>query len=165
MSANAIEIYRNTIWSDTLKWKGIDLASGTGVIWGNTITGPYQIPIGGIDYKSSDPRTVKLCDGTDPADQNVPGQSGWHCQYQLGSHNKGANAVSYPLYLWDNIIAPVPTVNGDSWTQSLNGKGLNTLQITSGANHVKSGRDFFNGINRPGYQPYTYPHPLVKSVP
>jgi len=29
---------------------------------------------------------------------------------------------------------------------------------------VKDGVDFFNGVPKPGYTPYAYPHPLVTSM-
>jgi hypothetical protein len=148
-SANAYEIYNNTFWTDTNKWKGIDISAGTGVVWGNTFTGPYDVPIGGIDYKSSDNRGVPLCDGTDPADQNTPGQSGWRCQYQIGSQGQGPTAIGSPLYLWNN------TANGIS----------TGMDVTDGANHVVAGRDYLNNGStpKPGYTPYTYPHPLTGS--
>jgi hypothetical protein len=146
VSAHAYEIYKNTFWTNTSKWKGLDISAGTGAVWGNTFTGPYTYPIGGIDYKSFDPRSVKLCDGSDPADQNVAGQSGWRCQYQIGSHGEGPSAVGYPLYLWNN------TANGSSVG----------MVVTNGANHVQANRDYFNNGStpKPGYSPYTYPHPL-----
>jgi hypothetical protein len=146
VSAHAYEIYNNTFWTNTSKWKAIDISSGTGVVWGNTFTGAWTYPIGGIDYKSFDPRSVRLCDGTDPADQNVPGESGWRCQYQIGSHGEGSTAVGYPLYIWNNLA---------------NGSQAGMV-VTDGANHVKSGRDYFNNgtVAKPGYAPYSYPHPL-----
>src|SRR5262249_9792476 len=107
-SANAWEIYNNTFRADTNKWKGLDISAGTGVVWGNTLTGDYTIPIGGIDYKTVDPRGIPACDGSDPADQNTPGESGWRCQYQIGSQGEGATAIGYPAYLWNN------TANGSS---------------------------------------------------
>jgi len=217
-SGNAWEVYDNTLWSDTWKWEGFTMASGTGVIFGNTITGPYQHPIGGLDYKS-DPSLVAqylnymtqmpnvlVCDGNDPADQDVPvacqltpslatsngftacpsGQqvsspltalpsgvmastmAGWRCQYQMGTQGMGAAATSYPIYVWDNTIAPVTTVScatGCSYIDSLNGTGLNGLFITDGAQHVVENRDFFNDTKRPGYTPFTYPHPLAAAGP
>ena len=84
-SANAYEIYNNTFWTDSNKWKAMDITAGTGVIWGNTISGDFSVPIGAIDYKTADPRSIPPCDGNDPADQNTPGESGWRCQYQIGS--------------------------------------------------------------------------------
>ena len=105
------------------------------------------MPIGGIDYKTADPRDISPCDGDDPDDQNIPGQSGWRCQYQIGSQGYGSTAVGYPAYIWSN------TINGQ----------LVGMVVTGGANHVVSGRDYFNNgtTPKPGYVPYTYPHPLA----
>lgn len=147
-SANAWEIYNNTFSRPNGSgWKGLDISAGTGVVWGNKFTGDLTVPIGAIDYKSFDPRSSKLCDGTDPKDQNVPGESGWHCQYQIGSQGQGPTAVSYPVYTWNN------TLNGAS-------TGMN---CTNGCNHLKAGRDFINNgsTTKPGYIPYAYPHPLT----
>lgn len=145
VSANAYEIYNNTFWTNTNKWKGLDISAGTGVVWGNTFTGDWTLPIGAMDYKSFDPRSVRRCDGTDPVDQNTPGQAGWRCQYQIGSMGEGPTAYGYPLYTWNN------TKNGS----------LVGMVCTDGCNHVQSNRDFINnGLTpKPGYTPYTYPHP------
>jgi hypothetical protein len=155
VSANAYEIYNNTFLTDASYsiHKGIDASAGTGVIWGNTITG-YNIPIGAIDYKSFDPRSCKLCDGTDSADQNVAGQSGWRCQYQIGTQGEGATAYSYPLYLWNN-----KTASGNSVGMS--------CTAGQGCNHVQENRDYYNNgtTPKPGYTPYTYPHPLQGAAP
>ena len=146
VSANAFELYKNTFTSNSSKWKAFDVSAGTGVIWGNTIPSTYSVPIGAMDYKTFDPRSVRRCDGTDPADKNVPGQSGWICQYQIGSMGEGPTAYSYPLYTWGN------TVNG----------GIVGMTCTDGCTHVQSGRDYINNGStaKPGYTPYAYPHPL-----
>lgn len=146
VSANAFEIYKNNFTASTDQWKSIDISAGTGVVWGNTFTGPISIPIGAIDYKSFDPRSVKLCDGNDPADQNVAGESGWRCQYQIGTMGEGKTAYSYPLYVWGNVAS---------------GAAIG-MKCTDGCNHVKEGRDFINNgtAAKPGYTAYTYPHPL-----
>lgn len=146
-SANAWEIYNNSFSRPSSnQWKGLDMSAGTGVIWGNKFTGDYTVAIGGIDYKSFDPRYAKLCDGSDPKDQNTPGQTGWRCQYQIGSQGQGKSAVGAPAYLWNN------TKNGVSVG----------MTVTSGFNHVVAGRDYFNNGStpKPGYTPYVYPHPL-----
>ena len=146
VSANAYEIYENTFSTTTNKWKGLDVSAGTGVIWGNTFAGDYSVVIGAIDYKSFDPRSVRLCDGSDPADQNVPGESGWRCQYQIGSMGEGPTAYGYPLVLWGN------TKDG----------AAAGMACTNGCNHVKADRDFINAsAPKSGYTPYVYPHPLV----
>ena len=146
VSANAYEIYNNTFTADSNKWKGLDLTAGTGVVWGNTMTGDFSFPIGAMDYKTADPRGIGRCDGTDPADQNVAGESGWRCQYQLGTQGEGATAYSYPLYVWSN------SVNGTT----------EGMECTDGCSHVQEGRDFINNgtVPKPGYTPFVFPHPL-----
>lgn len=146
-SANAWEIYNNVFSTTTNKWKGLDISAGTGVIWGNQFNGDWTVPIGGIDYKTYDPRSIPRCNGYDPADQNVPGQTGWRCQYQIGSQGHGSTAVGYPAYIWNN---------------TRNGKSVGMV-VTHGASHVVAGRDYFNNgaTTKPGYVPYTYPHPLA----
>ena len=49
-----------------------------------------------------------------------------------------------PAYFWDNTLDGRPA-------------GLH-----SSSPHVKEGVDFFNGMARPDYKPYMYPHPLAK---
>jgi hypothetical protein len=121
------------------------------VVWGNTFTGDWSVPIGAIDYKTSDPRSVSRCDGSDPADQNTPGQTGWRCQYQIGSMGEGSTAVGYPLYTWGNLK------NGS----------IVGMACTAGCEHVREGRDFINNgtAPKPGYTPFTYPHPLAQGGP
>jgi hypothetical protein len=150
VSANAYELYNNTFTTTSNKWKAFDVSAGTGVIWGNTISGDWSVPIGAIDYKSFDPRSVRKCDGSDPADKNVSGESGWICQYQIGSMSEGPTAYTYPLYVWSN------TKNGS----------VVGMQCTNGCNHVKSGRDYINNgtTPKPGYTPFRYPHPLQSGI-
>jgi hypothetical protein len=160
VSANAYEIYNNTFWTNTTKWKGLDISAGTGVIWGNTFTGggtyetDWSIPIGAMDYKSFDPRGLSLCDGNDPADQNVAGEAGWRCQYQIGTQSEGATAISYPLYVWDN------NHNGN-----LVGMVCTNGCEVNGRPHLLEGRDYINNgpTPKPGYSSFIYPHPLRES--
>lgn len=46
------------------------------------------------------------------------------------------------------------------WGNTINGDDVDTVADTP---HVVEGRDFINDTPRPGYTPYTYPHPLVGS--
>jgi hypothetical protein len=161
-SANAYEIYNNSFWTNTTKWKGLDISAGTGVIWGNNFIGggtwetDWTVPIGAMDYKSFDPRGLLPCDGNDPADQNVPGEAGWRCQYQIGTQGEGATAYSYPLYVWSNY----------------NNANLVGMECTAGCEvngrpHLLEGRDFINNgtTPKPGYTPFTYPHPFRQNDP
>jgi hypothetical protein len=58
---------------------------------------------------------------------------------------KWPRQVSEPCYSWNN-------------TQGKEPRNLFSVEPS-----MKEGRDFFNGTAKPGYKPYTYPHPLVKS--
>jgi hypothetical protein len=52
-----------------------------------------------------------------------------------------------PCYSWNNADG--------------SGKPLN---LGTGQPSIKEGRDFVNGTPKPGYKPYTYPHPLVTAA-
>ena len=67
---------------------------------------------------------------------------------------------SEPAYIWNN---------SRTITLALTDYGLNNGATScpasptpdSTVNYFKSGRDYFNGTAKPGYTPYTYPHPLT----
>lgn len=82
------------------------------------------------------------------------------CLDQIGS-GKGAllsgippeplawpNQVIDPLYLWNNSLS-----------------GGVARAAAAGNPHIAEGRDYFNETVKPGYTPYTYPHPLVDGTP
>jgi hypothetical protein len=48
-----------------------------------------------------------------------------------------------------------------SWNNTQDGKPVNLFSTEPS---IKEGRDFFNGVPRPGYKPYIYPHPLVTAA-
>ncbi|OGS28136.1 MAG: hypothetical protein A2297_09615 [Elusimicrobia bacterium RIFOXYB2_FULL_48_7] len=100
-----------------------------------------------------------MCDGTSSFDGNVipfgqPG-AGYPCLDQIG-RGPGTELLSgvtvqksEPVYLWNN------TVNGSPSGLIINtGCSARPLQIVEN-------RDYYNGIPRPGYTPYTYPHPMA----
>lgn len=164
-SGRAWEIYANAISNVGQQlFKGIDLTCGSGVVWNNAFAGNIQVPLGLYDYKTYDNRGIGACDGTQNEDGNTPGQSGWICQFQVGSsyvgvpsslpaHDPqfdapwykgdwGQYAVSDPAYFWGN------TYNGEA-----------TVPEDTGGTRLQAGRDYINDV-RPSYVPYTYPHPL-----
>jgi hypothetical protein len=66
-----------------------------------------------------------------------------------------------PGYIWGNSRQPLTNVGTSDY-------GLNQSNSCSGstydtsANYIVAGRDYFNGSTpKPGYTPYTYPHPLA----
>lgn len=165
-SARAWEVYENEIsncCSETL-FKALDITAGSGVAFNNTITGSVSNPVGLYDYKTYDDRGIGECDGTQQEDENTPGESGWVCQFQVGSAYEdvtglpeldptfndpwhegpwGDFAVSDPAYFWGN------TYNAST-----------TLPADTGGSRLEAGRDYINA-ERDGYTPYTYPHPLT----
>ena len=176
VSAHAWEIYGNTFDRNRPGgWKAIDLTAGTGVVYDNTFQGAadggfrgsHAFAIAFFNYKTAEAirhlggaATGAWCNGTDPLDQNVSGNNGWRCQYQIGTHFSGANAISMPVYLWGN------TCDGTVSSGCPNGGGVVDNATHGGpypsSAHIQLGRDFINNntTRKPGYTPYQHPHPL-----
>ena len=176
VSAHAWEIYGNTFDRNRPGgWKAIDLTAGTGVVYDNTFKGSadggfrgsHTYAIAFFDYKTAEAirqlggaATGAWCNGADPLDQNVSGNNGWRCQYQIGTHFSGANAISMPVYLWGN------TCDGTVSSGCPNGGGVVDNATHGGpypsSAHIRLGRDFINNntTRKPGYTPYQHPHPL-----
>ena len=168
-SGHAYEIYNNTFTTTIWLHKAIELNSGTGVIFNNAINGGWNYGIGLRDYKTAGPKVyngtvdVKICNGSDPVDQNNPGTTGWRCQYQVGTHGFGRRTV--PSHSTSGAIpATAPTaaaaaaIRRRSRMTSID-YAFSNMPTSA---HVVSGRDFINNGNtpKPGYTPYAYPHPL-----
>jgi hypothetical protein len=94
------------------------------------------------------------CNGGSPYDQNASG--GYRCVDQPGSGTSKLISGDPPPSGWvGNINEPIYI-----WNNTASGASRNT---TSGSTNVKSGRDYITGTPRPGYVPFTYPHPLTQS--
>ncbi len=66
---------------------------------------------------------------------------------------------SEPAYTWNNNRTMTITLTDYPPGQS---NSCPTTPILDSASHyLVSGRDYFNGTAKPGYTPYTYPHPLT----
>ena len=103
------------------------------------------------------------CDGTAPWDGNTgdPSGKGYRCLDQPGSGtsvdfkdtdvppNIPAQNTLEPIYVWGNLANDIPENCGNqSWSCGSDGV-------------VVAGRDIIYSTPRPGYVPFTYPHPLV----
>jgi hypothetical protein len=67
---------------------------------------------------------------------------------------------SEPIYIWNNSR----TMNVEQSDYGLNNGSTSCPSSPapdSTSNYVVSERDYFNGTAKPGYTPYTYPHPLT----
>jgi len=123
VGSNTWEVYKNTLKctgrDDLTDW-GITHRGGSGVIWGNTITG-------------CDPKTG-------------PGTQSKAIAFTIDEHETYPDPYQIKdTYLWDNTN---------------DGQPLTEVYITAKAlDYVKEDREYFL-YQKPGYTPYTYPHPL-----
>jgi hypothetical protein len=152
-SARSFEIYNNTFTDNASWFTALYLRGGTGVIFNNTFRG-YGSAINLLNFRSNQAYTPwGMCDGLGLWDGNQ--QGGYPCLDQIG---RGAGNLisgdapgplawpqqaSEPLYQWNNTFNGGP-VNASSQNSS--------IQVS---------RDYFNNVAKPGYAPYTYPHPLT----
>ena len=158
------EIYENsfslnyvTNWSRALHLRG-----GTGVIYNNTFSGDFAAPICVVNYRTGDGAghtqcgsNWNRCDGSDPLDGNADA-TGWPCLDQIGRSTGAIGSQSSdPLYEWNN------TLNGTDADISVYTGWNATCTNPSMADHIQAKRDYFNDTVKPGYTPYTYPHPLI----
>lgn len=170
------EIYQNDFLNDNgVNDKCIQLRGGTGVIWGNTAGGGggttgYKNFVVGLNFRSFTNYTTnfKKCDGSNPWDQNSD-PTGYGALDQVGRGqtldqirgnppiNQRTGDAAWPrnqldpVYVWSNTWTPVPNNPG----QYILSAGPSPCIVV--------GRDIIdNGDSpKPGYTPYTYPHPLV----
>ena len=170
------EFYQNSLsCTISLMARAVLLRGGTGVIWGNTFAGNDATHTGYVDAISTDEYRVwdpgqwvpwGHCDGTSPWDENSQG-NGYAALDQVGRgmcldqirndppvNQRTGNAAwprnqSEPVYVWSN-----------TWHQVPNNPGF---LIVNNQSIVQTGRDIIDNGNtpKPGYTPYTYPHPLV----
>jgi hypothetical protein len=126
--------------------------SGSGVIFNNKYSGNYR-GMNVTNYRSDQSYAPwGRCDGTSPWDENQPGGNGYACLDQIGhifGMTPGGSNTLQGLYEWGNTH---------------DGNNVNITVTAHGADvHIKVNRDFYNDTARPGYVPYTYPHPLQRA--
>jgi len=150
--------------------------SGTGVAFDNTIVngpnanqqfGTYDGFLELRNYRSSDGYTsgtgdmanASFCNGEvhrdGPVDGDFVGMQGYPCKDQTG---RTTNQELMPTYSWGNNFLGTDGGHlfvGGYGTVPDGGADRTTL-------HILEGRDYYNGVAKPGYLPYVYPHPLVQ---
>jgi hypothetical protein len=75
-----------------------------------------------------------------------------------GLSNATNDSITYvgdsePIYIWGNSRSPLNDQISDYG-------GTGCASPDSSANYIKSGRDYIDGTAKPGWSPYTWPHPL-----
>jgi hypothetical protein len=153
------------------------LRGGTALIYNNSLP-----PINSQDYPNKPDLNVTVMNlqrdgGPDPCwgtGFSTPGQY-YHAPRQVGFGNvtgtgranfPGDNVVnsltdafayvgdSDPIYIWGNTRSTYNVQVSDY------GSGGGCSNMDSSANYIQANRDYFNGTAKPGWSPYTYPHPL-----
>jgi hypothetical protein len=164
------EVYNNIIThtgSRGMSGNLISFRGGTGVIFNNTFTLATAWPGINTTIKFDHPRSVasygtyaKQCDGTSPWDGNTPGQYGYPCRDQIGTSTDSA-----PWVKSDNPTPPQALDPAYVWNNTYNGVTITSVFVpTSGYHnyHIVNNRDYYVGTTaKPGYAPYTCPHPLA----
>lgn len=171
--ARSWEIYENT-WTNAsgvdLQW--MNLRAGTGVVYNNILTETSQLhAIGLLAYSAYGYVSPCCC-----MPQGYP-----YCMDQIGRgkftgtktpgdvslaadcKNNRANwsQALEPAYFWNNTrngIASTPSVGGGS------GCAAECGVTQSEAAAIQLNRDYYTSA-KPGYTPFTYPHPLTTAVP
>jgi len=138
------------------------MRAGTGVVFGNDVSGTFGTTAILVDDERSDATSCAgiwtehpSCDGLGPYDGNTPGGAGYLCRDQIGaSDDSGLTTpqIAAPMYAWSNTVA----ATGET-VDILPAGGAGT------ARHVQNDRDFFNAMDA-AYAPYDYPHPLTAAL-
>lgn len=161
------EVYNNTVVydSDTYPDYFVYFRSGTGVVFGNTITNPRGMNSVLKMTNCRDPEVTGCggpsfppwgaCNGSSPYDGNFQTGGGYRCVDQPGAGtSRHLNGLATPTTAWvQNILDPAYV-----WGNTLTGS--TTFGVVAGSSNVQNNRDYYIGTARPGYTPYTYPHPL-----
>ena len=165
------EIYHNTFNAATGRaYDASALAGGTGVSFNNRYIG-FSEPFHFFYKRACEQAECaapynKPCDGTRAIDGNQH-PSGWRCRDALGT---GKNQASEPFYSWNNCdqtVAQYPLCSdtalcdcgGASHVVNLvpaSPRGCMSKLMTL----IAENRDYYNQTIKPGYVPFTYPHPL-----
>jgi hypothetical protein len=152
---HSFEIYGNTLTTTIAVYTCGRYRGGTGVVFNNTFSGPYQSSLIASSYRSCGSYAPwGKCDGTSSYDGNTPGMNGYPCLDQIG----------YATLIEGTTYQPQKSEPLYEWNNTLNGADLDIAvdnMCPEVADHIKANRDYYNDIPKPGYTPYTYPHPLV----
>lgn len=175
------EIYNNTINNPgPAIYTAIRSRGGSGVIWGNTITGNWNGFIILSEYRT-DPSYSLAADGPIGnidghfSDGTHPGATGWPLLDQTGRGSFPGAANTAAINNWPNSSsydqahyeASTPLYQ---WNNNYQGNTSPTCAVSNLQNedlahlYIVQGKDYFDNVPAPGYTPLVYPHPLVTSV-
>lgn len=124
----------------------IHIRGGTGVIYGNSMSGNISYAYWWEDYRaqgdSCGGRETSSVPGYGTVTANTSCPEGYPCAQQVG---RGQNNSSDKMYVWANTG--------------------NSAVVNTAPSYIQSGRDYvMNAGAKPGFSAYTYPHPLTLSA-
>jgi parallel beta-helix repeat protein len=172
------EIYQNTMSPSPTTgtpWCYFRSRGGTGVIWGNTITGgtgsfmilshfrasPQAPNVGGINPNADGgfdqtypgqgyPPRYPMLDQVGRGSFPGPNPGGWPNSYP---YTIAEYAALEPMYQWGNNF------RGDTSPEA--GVANLILGPDNSPLYIVKGRDYYDNIAKPGYTSLAYPHPLI----
>ena len=137
------EIYANQIENPGSNyWCPFFIRGGTGVIWGNTLSGSWTFKRVGFDNVRSHGSYGDggQCDGTSPWDGNEDA-TGWPCRDQIGR--------STDDWLWTDSN-PYPTQSSDPaylWLNRVVGANILPVEVVNNCDdYIKPNRDYYNEV-------------------
>ncbi len=168
------EVYGN-VW-ESFKSGGSAVAAylraGTGVFFNNSFINYGSTAMLLDNVRSYEARgSYGQCNGsaTGNVDGNESGKYGYSCRDQIGRGKDASlfifGSTPYP----SQALEPIYQLNNYRYTTRANyeqgsayGTVVNFYIGNAGYSriHIVENRDFYNGTQRPGYTPLTYPHPL-----
>jgi len=128
------------------------IRGGSGVIWGNSMDDIASGTWGSKDEVHFALRGIHDDCGHGPKCPTFPND--YPAPRQTGSGFNGTSYISDPIYLWSNT--GTMRIGYSTWADDCG----NSQSISE---WIAEGRDFIYS-QKPGYEPYTYPHPLASGV-
>jgi hypothetical protein len=162
-SPRLFEVYQNTLNNTgPAQYTAIRARGGTGVVWGNTISGNYNSFFILSAYRA-DP---SYSSAVGPLGSNVDGNFDSTHYPLLDQIGRGSFPANTP---WPNLSSYTPAQYEAldpmyQWGNNFNGNTSPTAGAdlpSQSATFIQPGRDYYDNTPKPGYTPLVYPHPLV----
>lgn len=150
------EIYRNRFVTSS-QFTAIELGTGTGVVFDNSFEGAFaSIARLNVWRVGSSSGVFGRCNGSSPYDE-FDGGSLLACLDQLG---RGSGALMSGDSVPMPRVSPRQTLEPVYFWGNSTDAGVPLLTVVT-PTAVRLGREYLEAVPRGGYQPFTYPHPLV----
>ena len=168
-SMRSFEIYNNTFQTDSRltssTYTAIRSRGGTGVVWGNTITGAYNDFFILSEYRA-DSTYASTQSAAGPLGSDVDGNFDATHYPLLDQTGRGSFPSNTP---WPNQSFYTPREYESlrpmyQWGNNFHGNTSPTCTVdlpVQSQTYIKPGRDYYDNTMKPGYVPLAYPYPLT----